>query len=47
MAIFNNLVLYDQHKKLNTTRHNPTGARHQLGVGRQQDQAYVQTAAMT
>ena len=34
MAVFNNLVLYDQHKKLNTHGHHPARARHQLGVGR-------------
>ena len=44
MAVFNNLVLYDQHKKLNTHGHDPARARHQLGVGRRQDQAHLQAA---
>ena len=44
MAVFNNLVLYDQHEQLNTTGHHPARARHQLGLGRRQDQAHLQAA---
>ena len=34
MAIFNNLVLFDQHKPLNSHGHHRARARHELGVGR-------------
>ncbi len=44
MGIFNNLVVFDQQKQLNTPETHRAGPRRELGLGRGQDQADLQAA---
>ena len=44
MPIFNNLVIYDQHKPQNSHGHHRARAGDQLGLGQRQDRAHLQAA---